>query len=82
MKIPEIKEGIISSILVGIGGSQKDLHWIDNIFTQLKIDNPIIAEYLWEVREQYGEQAAMAGLIVHELIKSQMAANELEELIG
>lgn len=79
-KIPEVQRGIISSILVEIAGPQKDPHWTDNMFTQLEIDNPIMAEYLLEVREKFGEQAAMAGLVVYKLIKSQMASDELEEL--
>lgn len=81
MKIPKIKKGIISSMLVSISGPQKDPHWLDNAIIQLTIDNPIIAEYLKQVKEKHGARAAMVGLMVYELIKSQMAADELKELM-
>lgn len=81
MKIPEV-QGIVSSILVDIIGPQKDPDWIDNTLTQLKINNPVIGGYLSKVEEKYGVHAVMTGLVVYGLIKSQMAADELEELFS
>ena len=81
-KIPEIQRGIISSIMPELLGPQKDPHWIENFFTKLQIKNPVVADYLAQVKEQYGEQAALVGLVMYRLIESQMEADELEELFS
>ena len=82
MKIPKIQSGIISSIVVDMFGPQKDDKWAVKLIERLKIENPIIIEYLVLVKDTYGEQAAVVGLLMYRFIESQMEADELEELFA
>lgn len=82
MPIPQVQSGAVSSIAVGISGPQRDSHWADNIFTKLQIEQPVLAEYLVEVRKQYGQQAMLTGLLMYRFIESQIEADDLRELIG
>lgn len=82
MKIPKIQEGIISSVVVDMVGPQKDPNWANNMYTTLQIENPVIAEYLKQIREKYGEHATLVGLLMYRFIESQMEANELEDLFA
>lgn len=82
MPIPKVQNGIISSIIVDVIGPQKDPNWADNMYTKLQIENPIIAEYLRQVRGKYGEHATMVGLLIYRFIESQIEANELKDLFA
>jgi len=80
VKIPTVQTGVISSMMVDVIGPQADPHWVDNVYTQLQLHNPVIAEYVRQVKDKYGQNAAMVGLVIYKLIESQMAVDELEEL--
>jgi len=82
MKIPKIQSGIISSIVVGMHGPQKDEEWAVKLIAKLKIENPIIVEYLVMVKDKYGEHATIVGLLMYRFIESQLEADELKELFA
>ena len=81
-KIPTVKTGVISAMMVDVLGPQADADWVDNVYKQLQQHNPVIAEYVRQVRDKYGQNAAMVGLVIYRLIESQMEADELEELFS
>lgn len=81
-EIPVVQRGIVSSILVDIVGPQKVPDWISEKYIQLATDNPVIAEFLSNVNIRFGACGVMIGAVVYELIKSQMEADELEELFS
>lgn len=81
-KIPQVQREVVSSIVVDISGPQRNPRWADDLFAKLQVEQPFLTEYLTLVRQQYGEQATLAGLLMYKFIESQMAADELAEMIG
>jgi len=79
MTIPEVKFDILGPLIEEINGPNGP-KWLDDITAQLMIEQPVIAQYLSDARERYGEQAALTGMLVFRMIESQMEAAALEDL--
>ena len=82
VKIPRIKEGIASSILIDFEGPQANPNWPIEMLTRLKLDNPVLAHFLLKASERFGEEASVVGLIAIRMIESQMEADELTEMFA
>lgn len=78
--IPEIKADTIHPLIEEIHGPSKDPYWVENMWTRLRIDQPVLAAYLEYINERDGQSAALAGLIIYRLIESQIEIDDLEEL--
>lgn len=82
MKIPEIKPGIASSVSVNLSGPQQNVNWHIEQLTRMKLDNPVLAEFLLKAADRFGDEASLVGLVAVRMIESQMEADELKELVG
>ena len=74
----KVKAGIFDSVIKGLGESD----FTGKICEKIKSENFLIFDYLLKVREAYGEQAALTGLLVYKFLDSQHEADSLERLIG
>ncbi len=79
MSVPEVKIEILAPLTEEIDGPQADPDWIENMWTQLRIKQPVIAGYLNTIKD---ESAVVVGMIVYRMLDSQINANELEELLS
>lgn len=80
--IPQIKEGIISSVLHEIKGPSKDPNWKINVLAKIDDYDPIMAAYFRKIEEQWGEECAVASLLVYKIIESQIEANQMNKDFG
>lgn len=78
MVIPQIKLETLHSIL----GSGMDDAWLTSYCEKLIREQPMLNNYLVSIRELFGQQAAMTGLMVFKMIESQLEAQELEDLFA
>ena len=82
MNLPKVKVDVIGSLLTEIDSDaiQHNPYWSDNMFANLRDNNPVIAEYLATVKQVNGETATLVGLIVYRLLEAQAEVDQLEGL--
>ncbi len=78
--IPRVSPEILFPLIEEIDGPNKDPDWVENTWTKLRINQPVIAEYLNTVKERHGEGAVLTGMLIYRMIESQLEIKDLEDL--
>jgi len=68
---------ITSEILDSIIASIDDEEWTNKVYEVMRKKEPLIANYLYNVREKLGERAALVGMIVYKMLDSQAEAEAM-----
>ena len=66
--LPEVTQ----ETLTILSKNMKKDNWAKNAFPLLSLNQPIIYEYLGMTNTKYGQTAAIIGLVIFELIESQV----------